>query len=86
MALVRANLPSREINKDGNVIPRAEAYSRVPLEDLRQLAEYQSICIKHQLLGKRAPRPPASSSGLASTFFTDQKIANQTMQHSQAAV
>ncbi len=85
MALVRANLPSREINKDGNVIPRAEAYSRVSLEDLRQLAEYQSICIKHQLLGKRVPRPPASSSGLASTFFTDQKIANQTMQHSQAA-
>jgi len=85
MALVRANLPSREINKDGNVIPRAEAYSRIPLEDLRQLAEYQSICIKHQLLGKRAPRPPASSSGLASTFFTDQKISNQAMQHSQAA-
>nr|CAH0112404.1 unnamed protein product [Daphnia galeata] len=85
MAIVRANLPSREINKDGNVISRAEAYSRIPLEDLRQLAEYQSICIKHQLLGKRAPRPPASSSGLSSTFFTDQKISNQALQHSQAA-
>jgi len=36
-------------------------------------------------LGQRAPRPPKSVSGLASSFFTDQKIANQTIQHSQAA-
>ncbi|EFX68957.1 hypothetical protein DAPPUDRAFT_259323 [Daphnia pulex] len=85
MALVRANLPSREINAEGNVIPRAEAYARIPLEDLKKLADYQSEKIKRQLLGKRAPRPPASASGLASSFFTDQKITNETMQHSQAA-
>jgi hypothetical protein len=85
MALVRANLPSRQINAEGNVIPRAEAYSRIPLEDLKKLSEYKSECIKNKILGKRAPRPPASSSGLASTFFTDQNIVNQTMQHSQAA-
>jgi hypothetical protein len=85
MALIRANLPSREINAEGNVIPRTEAYARIPLEDLKKLADYQSEKIKRQLLGKTAPRPPASSSGLAFSFFTDQKIANETMQHSQAA-
>jgi hypothetical protein len=85
MALVRVNLPSREINAEGNVIPRTEAYSRIPLEDLKKLADYQGEKIKRQLLGKRATRPPASSSGLTSSFFTDQKIDNETMQHSQAA-
>jgi hypothetical protein len=53
MALVHVNLPSGKINKDGSIILRAEAYSRIPLEDLRQLAEYQSIFIKHQLLGRK---------------------------------
>lgn len=41
--------------------------------------------IKRKKLGQRAPRPPKSVSGLASSFFTDQKIANQTIQHCQAA-
>lgn len=41
--------------------------------------------IKRKKIGQRAPRPPKSVSGLVSSFFTDQKIANQTIQHSQAA-
>ena len=36
MAMVRDNLPSGKINNDGSIILRAEAYSRIPLEDLRQ--------------------------------------------------
>jgi hypothetical protein len=42
MTLVHANFPSREINAEGNVIPRAEAFSQIPLEDLKKLADYQS--------------------------------------------
>lgn len=41
--------------------------------------------MQSKLFGRRIPRPPESLNSLASTFFTDQKIANQTIQHSQPA-
>ena len=84
-AMVRAKLPSRMVDKDGSVMPQAVAYSKISKEDMRKSVEYQIECIKRKKLGQRAPRPPKSVSGLASSFFTDQKIANQTIQHSQAA-
>ncbi len=84
-AMVRAKLPSRMVDKDGSVMPQAVAYSKISKEDMRKSVEYQIECIKRKKLGQRAPRPPKSVSGLASSFFPDQKIANQTIQHSQAA-
>ncbi|EFX78931.1 hypothetical protein DAPPUDRAFT_245605 [Daphnia pulex] len=66
-------------------MPQAVAYTKISKEDMRKSVEYQIECIKRKKLGQRAPRPPKSVSGLASSFFTDQKIANQTIQHSQAA-
>lgn len=83
--MVRAKLPSRMVDKDGSIMPQAVAYSKISREDMRKSVEYQIECIKRKKLGQRAPRPPESVSGLASSFFTDQKIANQTIQHSQVA-
>ena len=51
---------------------------------MRKSGEYKIECIKRKKLGHRAPRSLKSVSGLASSFFTDQKIANQSLQHSQA--
>ena len=69
----------------GSVMPQAVAYSKISREDMRKSVEYQIECIKRKKLGQRAQRPPESVSGLASSFSMDQKIANQTIQHSQAA-
>ncbi|KAK4006919.1 hypothetical protein OUZ56_012074 [Daphnia magna] len=85
MARIRAYLQSRIRNQDGSVIPRAEAYGRISNEDLKKATKYDIECVKSKLFGQMQPRPPESLNGLASTFFTDQKIANQEIQHSQAA-
>ncbi|KZS05303.1 Uncharacterized protein APZ42_031547 [Daphnia magna] len=85
MARIRAYLPSRIRNQYGSVIPRAEAYGRISNEDLKKATKYDIECVKSKLFGQMQPRPPESLNGLASTFFTDQKIDNQEIQHSQAA-
>ena len=85
MALIRAKLPSRTTNNHSNGIPRAEAYGRIHIEDLKKAALYQSECVRAKKYGQKVPRPPQSLNGLASSFFTDQTICNQSIQHSQAA-
>ena len=85
MAVIRANLPSHPVNMQGNVMKRAEAYARIPIDDLKKAAIYQNECVRAKKFGKRVPRPPQSLNGLASSFFTDQSICNQSIQHSAAA-
>lgn len=85
MARIRAYLPSRIVNPDGSFLPRAEAYGRISKDDLKKAAEYQSQCVKSKLFGQRLPRPSQSLNSLATTLFTDQKIANQATQHLQSA-
>jgi hypothetical protein len=55
MALVRANLPFREINAEGNVIPREEAYSRIPI--FQKLANYQSEMYQTSTLREESTAP-----------------------------
>lgn len=85
MAVIRAKLPSRSSTTETNGLPRAEAYGRIAIEDLKKAAVYQSQCIRAKTFGQKVPRPPQSLNGLASSFFTDQTICNSAIQHSQAA-
>lgn len=52
---------------------------------MRKSVKYQIECIKRKRIGQSAPRPLKIVNGLASSVLTDKKIANPTIQHSQAA-
>lgn len=85
MAVVRAKLPSRFLDADGTFMRRGEAYGKVELEDLRKAAAYQNECIRNKIAGRRMPRIPESTNGLAASFFRDITLSNHIVEHSQAA-
>ena len=85
MTGVRAKLPSRLFNAQGAPIPSAEAYGKISIEDLKLAAQYNIDRYEAAKKGKRIPTAPTSVNGLPSSFFTDMRISQQQMQHSQEA-
>lgn len=85
-SFVRTKLPSSIYNPDGSKMTRGEAFSKIPLTDLKAAAEFQKKCAETSRKGLPLPKPPAQlDDSLAPEFFTDMRIATEIMQHSEAA-
>jgi len=82
---VKAKLPSHVLAAPGVAQTRAEAYGKVPTEDMLKVAAYKKECAEATDKGIPLPDPPASLSGLGQAFFTDMDCITQDNPFSRAA-